>query len=240
MAREIGNLSLLGFVDGITATGIILFSVIFGIISFYHARKLEAKLLGVAGLVMINIGLFWLGPATDFFMVMLTGKNISPEHLYGWLSYVWVAPGVIGAFYLGSELMIPEWKKVIVGIYTVLGIIFEILIWTNPIGPTGAFEFNPYAEGDLIDSSFNRSNLAFYLVAIFLVSVLVFLVIGFAIKAKQAMGELRKKFTYLFIGFLIFFICGLADSLFAPGLYLGIWRGAMMTFAVWMYLGLKT
>ncbi|MBD3254369.1 MAG: hypothetical protein GF383_04710 [Candidatus Lokiarchaeota archaeon] len=240
MAQVIGNLSLLGFVDGLTAFLIILSSVIFGIISFYHARKLEAKLLAIAGLTMIFVGLFWLGPSTDFFMVLITGNNLQPEYLYGWLSYMWVAPAVFTAFYLGAELMVPEKKKVIVGIYGAIGLIFEILLFTMPIGEAGVFVFNPHGPGDLIDSGFNRLNLAFWLIAFFLVSIFIFLSLGFAIKARQATGMIRKKFSYLSIGFTIFFICGLFDALFLPGLYLGIWRAVMMTFALWMYLGLKT
>ena len=240
MVREIGNLSLLGFVDGITATGIIISSIIFGIISFYHAKKLEAKLLGIAGLCMIFIGLLYLGPATDFFMVLLTGENLDPPHLYGWLSYVWIFPGVICAFYLGAELIVPGKKKTIVTTYTILAFIFVALIFTMPIGEGGVWVFNDIEEGDLIDSGFNRTNPAFWLMILFLISMLMFLAIGFFIKARQATGELRKKFSYLGLGFLVFFICGVADALFLPGVYLAIWRGAMMTFALWMYLGLKT
>ena len=240
MAQEIGNLSLIGFLDGITATGIIVLSVLFGLISFYHARKLEAKLLAVAGLVMVFVGLFWLGPAVDFFMVLLTGNNLSPTYLYGWLSYMWIAPGVIVAFYLGAELMVPEKKKIIVGIYAIIGLIFEILLWTMPTAVFTPDSLKAPETGNLIDTSFSRTNPAFYLIAFFLASILIFLVFGFAIKAKQATGELRKKFLYLFLGFLIFLICGIFDALTQPEVYLVIWRGAMMTFALWMYLGLKT
>jgi len=84
--------SFIGYLDGLTATGIILSSVIFGLLSFYHARKLEAKLLGVAGMMMILIGLLWLGPFVDFIMISTTGKNIRPLQVYTWLSYMWVAP----------------------------------------------------------------------------------------------------------------------------------------------------
>ena len=240
MARVIGNLSLLGFLDGITATGIILSAVIFGFLSFYHARKLEARLLSVAGLTMIFVGCLWLGPAVDFFSVLITGNNLSPEYLYGWLSYMWIAPATIAGFYLGGELMVPKKKFLLVGIYTVIGIIFEILLFTMPIGPTGAFQFNEHGEGDLIDAGFNRINPTFWIILFLQMSVIVFLVFGFAIKAKQATGELRKKFSFLSLGFLIFILCGIFDSLIMPGVYLVIWRGLMMTYAIWMYLGLKT
>ena len=237
MAREIGNLSLLGFVDGITSIGIVFFSVLFGLITLYHARKLKAKLLAIAGLTMICLGAFWIGPSIEFFLVLLTGNNYNPEYLYGWICYMWIAPGVVVSFYLGAELMVPEKKKIIVGIYGILGIIFEILLF-GFVNQT--FIFKPHGEGDLTDSGFNWGFPAAWLIGVFLASLLIFLVIGFAIKAKQATGELRKKFSFLSLGFLIFFICGMADALFIPGIYLAVWRGAMMTFAIWMYLGLKT
>ena len=74
----------------------------------------------------------------------------------------------------------------------------------------------------------------------FLVAALIFLAIGFLIKAKQATGELRKKFTYLSIGFFIFVFCAAFDSIFPPDIAIGFARAIMMTFALWMYLGLKT
>jgi hypothetical protein len=78
------------------------------------------------------------------------------------------------------------------------------------------------------------------LIAIFLISTLIFEAIGFAIKAKQATGELRKKFSFLSLGFFIFVICGALDSIIPAGIAIGFIRVITMTFALWMYLGLKT
>lgn len=231
------DFSLLGFLDGFTALAIILSTITFGLLSFYHARKLEAKLLAIAGLAMIFVGCFWMGPAVDFLFILLTGTNLSPVYLYGILSYMWIAPGVITAFYLGAELMVPEKKKIIVGFYAILGVIFEILLFTSPLD---VFVFNEIQSGDLIDSGFNRASPAYWLIIFFLISILIFLAIGFAIKAKQATGELRKKFTYLSLGWFIFFVVGVFDSLMLPGIYLVAWRLVMCTFALWNYLGLKT
>ncbi len=237
MANFVGNLSLIGFLDGITAVGIIISSVSFGLLSFYKARKLDARLLSVAGLLMIFVGLLWLGPATDFFFVLLTGKNISPLYLYAWLSYMWVFPAVVTGFYIGAELMMPEKKKIIVGIYTFVCIIFEILIFTMPLG---VFIIDQPISGNLIDSGFNRGNPAYWLILFFQLSSLIFLGLGFAIKAKQATGEIRKKFIFLCIASLIFFISGVLDALTRPGVYLVGWRALMMTYSFFMYLGLKT
>lgn len=230
--------STIGYLDGLTATGIILSSVIFGILSFYHARKLQAKLLGVAGVMMILIGLLWLGPFTDFILISTTGKNISPIYVYTWLSYMWVAPAIIIAMYLGSELLVPEKKKVIMIFYAILGIIFELYLffdWAN------VFTYTLNNPGqDTIDSSFQRTSPAYWIIMFFLISTFIFEGIGFAIKAKQATGEIRKKFRYLSIAFIVFVVCGALDSIIPPGVAIGFVRVVMMTFALWMYLGLKT
>jgi hypothetical protein len=230
--------STLGYLDGLTATGIILSSVIFGILSFYHARKLGARLLGIAGMMMILIGLLWLGPFVDFLMILTTGKNIRPVQVYMWLSYMWVAPAIILAMYLGSELLAPEKKKAILIFYSILGVIFELYLfldWTN------AFTWTLNNPGqEIIDSSFQRTSPAYWIIIFFLVSTFIFEGIGFAIKAKQATGEIRKKFRYLSIGFIVFVVCGALDSVIPPGVAIGISRLVMMTFALWMFLGLKT
>ncbi|MHA1783239.1 MAG: hypothetical protein ACTSUL_07405, partial [Promethearchaeota archaeon] len=100
-------ISLIGLLDGITASGIVLSATIFGLLSFYRASKLGAKLLAVAGLTMFFVGFLWLGPMVDFFMVLFTETNLNPQMIYSVLSYMWVAPALITAMYLGSELMVP-------------------------------------------------------------------------------------------------------------------------------------
>ncbi len=230
--------STLGYLDGLTATGIILSSVIFGLLSFYHARKLEARLLAIAGIMMIFIGLFWLGPFVDFILILTTGHNIRPIYVYGWLSYVWVAPAIIVSMYLGSELIYPEKKKIIMIVYALLGVIFEIFIFFDV---AGSFTFTLSNPGqDTIDASFNRTSLTYWLVLFFLISTFIFEGIGFAVKAKQATGEIRKKFTYLSVAFIVFVICGALDSILPTGIAIGISRAVMMSFSLWMYLGLKT
>jgi hypothetical protein len=230
--------SPIGYLDGLTATGIILSSVIFGILSFYQARKLGARLLGIAGVMMILIGLLWLGPFVDFILISTTGKNIRPLYVYTWLSYMWVAPAIIIGMYLGAELLAPEKKKAIVTFYAVLGVIFILYIffdWAN------VFTYTLDNPGqDTIDSSFQRTSPAYWIIIFFLISTFIFEGIGFALKAKQATGEIRKRFRYLSIGFIVFVICGALDSVIPPGVAIGFVRVVMMTFALWMYLGLKT
>lgn len=235
--------SVFGLLDGLTASGIILSCTIFGLLSFYRARKLGAKLLGWAGLTMFFVGFLWLGPFIDFILVFFYHTNIEPTQLYSLLSYLWVAPVLVVAMYLGGSLMFPKRKWVIVGIFIVLGIVFEYFLWFQT---DASFTWNIFTDPgflpgeDLIDASFIRTHPTFLMIALFLVSALILLGVGFFIKAKQATGDLRKKFIYLGLGFTIFVVCGALDSIVPPGIAIGFVRGVMMTFALWMYLGLKS
>lgn len=228
----------LRLLDGLTATGIILSTTIFAILSLYKSIKLKAKLLTFAALTMLFVGFLWLGPFLDFLLVTFTSTNITPIELYSLLSYTWVAPVLVVAMYLGGELLIPKKKWILVGVFIVLGIIFEYFLWFQTDQSFTWTLTNP-GEG-LIDASFIRTHPTFLLVALFLVTALVFLGIGFLIKAKQATGELRKKFIYLALAFIIFVVCGALDSILTIPVAIGFVRVVMMTFALFMYLGLKT
>ena len=229
-----------GLLDGGTASLIILSSVIFGLLSFYKSRKLKAKLLTVAGLLVMFVGLLWLGPTIDLLHVVFLEHNIDPIHVYSIFSYMWVAPALICAMYLGGELLVPKRKWLLIAIYFLLGYAFELFLWLDT---KNSFEFtlDPDKIGeDLIDASFIRTHPTFMFIAFFLISTLIFLGIGFAIKAKQSTGLLRRKFTYLSIANIIFVSCGALDSILTLLPVIGIVRVVMATFAIWMYLGLKT
>jgi hypothetical protein len=230
--------STLGYLDGLSAFAILLSSGLIGLYTIYKAKKLGANLLYFAGGTMIFVGFLWLGPSLDLMTLLTTGHNILFPYIYGWLSYMWVAPALVFAMYLGSELILPEAKYYVTGVYLVLGIVFELFLFTDPQGTF--ILYPPENVGDLINVGFNMGHPTFILIAIFLLSALIFLGFGFAYKAKQSVGTLRKKFAFLSIGFIIFVVCGALDSILELIFIVGIVRLVMATFAIWMYLGLRT
>ena len=229
------------WLEGLTASAVILVGVIFGLISFYKSIKLKAKLLTYLGLAIFFIGFLYLGPFTDFLSVIITDVNISDHfgtlNIYGILSYLWIAPALILAMYIGGELLIPKRKWIIVIIYGLLGIVFEYFLWTDT---SNTFIFTPGGGTEIIDSSFVRTSPAFLLMALFILSIIIFHGIGFLIKSAKSTGIIKKKFLLLGLGFIIFSIAGAGDSLVSPGIALVIVRTAMITSIVLMYLGLKT
>ena len=209
----------------------------FGLFSLYEAKKYKLKLLALAGVTMVFVGLFWLGPFVDLMSILITGHNLNSIYLYGILSYVWIGPATCIAFYLGTELVLPKKKWYILSFYIVIGIIFEFFLFFDT---KNVFIFSLNNPGEeIIDSNFNRTHICFYIIVVDLISILILLGLGCLIKAIQSEGIVRKKFLYLSIGYNIFFICATFDALFAPGPVLFIGRLIMMTFSVWMYLGLR-
>jgi len=227
------------WLEGLTASSVISVGIILGLISIIKGRKLKAKLLTVLGLAIFFIGFLYLGPTTDFLTVIITGSNITSEFwglgIYGILSYLWIAPALVMAMYIGGELILPKRKWILVIIYMVLGIIFEYFLWFQTDN-TFVIDLVP---GEIIDSSFVLLYPTFLLMALFILSILIFHGIGFLIKAIKSTGVLRKKFLLLGIGFIIFSIAGAGDSLVNPGIGLVIVRTAMISSIVLMYLGLK-
>lgn len=231
-------LSLEGWLCGLTGSGVLLVGISIGLFLIYKSKKLNANLLFLVGLKIIFMSLLFLGQFVDFLSILFFGTNLNPAYLYGLLCYMWVAPTVVFGLYISATLIIPEKRKIIVGIYTIIGIIFEFFLW---------FDFNnsftiklPDQPGTrIIDINFNRTHPTFILIAFFLITALLFLGVGFAIKAKQAAGELRKNFALLSAGWIMFVICGMLDSLTDPGIGLFIVRIGYQSSSWFFYFALK-
>ena len=119
-------LSNTGWLDGITASGVVIFGIVFGLYFIYHSKKVKAKLLYYVGVLVILAGLAFLGVFLDFLTVIITGKNLDNSFgIIGLLSYVWIAPLIVIGIYIGAELMTPKRKGLLTGIYIVLMGIFE-------------------------------------------------------------------------------------------------------------------
>ena len=225
------------WLEGLSASAVIIVGVILGFISIIRASRLKAKLLIILGFAIIFMGFLYMGPFVDFLSVLITDSNI-PEWLYPRLSYTWIAPAVILGMYIGGELLTPKRKWVIVGIFIVISAVYLYFLWGWDVYDNFEFDYIPGEE--IIDSSFKLLSPLFLLMVLIIISVLVFNGIGFLIKSGKSTGVLRKKFLLLGLGFVIFTVAGAGDSLVAPGIGLVIVRIGMITSVILMYLGLKS
>ncbi len=229
-----------GWIDGITASGVVIFGIIFGLFFFYVSRKRKAKLLFYLGLANLLAGLMFLGVFLDFLLVVLTENNIDNTNgLVGILSYIWFGPVIIVSMFIGAELLTPNIKWYIVLIFLILSIVFEFVIFMDPLGSFYFDEPTTTPPDRLIDYNVNLNTLAGMLMGSFLLSVLIFLGFGFLYKAFQSTGEIKKKFYFLSIGVFCFCIFGLLEGLTAPGFMVIIVRIGYLSSFWFMYVGLR-
>ncbi len=232
-------LTVLGWADGISTSFVVIFGFIFGFFFLYKARKSGAKILTILGIVNILAGLMYLGVFTDFLVVLATETNLDNSYgLVGILSYIWFAPVMMLALYIGAELLLPKRKWYFMAIISIICIVFVILFFMDPMG---TFNFvSPTVLGEsLIDYNVNILTPAGIIMAILLLAVLILLGFGFLIKSIQATGVLRKKFLFLSLGAICFCIFGLLEGLTEPGVMVIFVRiGYLISFWL-MYYGLK-
>ncbi len=231
-------LSFIGFLDGFTACCVLFFTATLGILMVIKGRRVKARLLVIAGLTIFFSGLIYLGQTVDLFSVLMTGNNIEPIYLYAYLCRIWVAPTVFFGFYGSLDLLISRGKKFIILFILILISLFEYFVWFDT---NNSIIFNLQSPGqDIIDASFNRANPIYIIMLIIFVLGATFLSFGFMLKAYKSKGILRKKYLFLSIGYTVFLLCTGFDVLIPPGsVTIGIVRVFLMSFPLWMYLGLK-
>ena len=232
------DLDLNGWIDGITASGVVVFGIVIGIFFFYKSRKRKAKLLAYLGMAILFAGLMFLGVFLDFLFVLIVQQNIVNNGTVALISYIWFAPVIISAMYIGAELLTPKIKKPIFIIFFILSFIFEVIIFIDHIN---SFKFNPaipLPPDNLIDYNVNLLSLAGILMGGLLLLVLVFLGLGFLYKAFQSSGVIRKNFFLLSAGSISFCIFGLLEGLIAPGPLVIFVRLGYVSSFILMYYGL--
>ena len=232
-------LTFIGWLSGITSTGVFLFSVIFGLVVIYKGRKTHLNLLIYLGLTYFFAGLIFTGDFLDFLSILLTDSNIDNSFgIIGLINWMWFPGVAIFGMYFGAKLIIPKKKWWILSIYLILAIIFELFLFMDP---TGSIEYvNPTIPGtDLINDNLIFESIAGILVLFFLISLLLLDGVGFLRKSIQSTGVIRKKFLLLSLGAFIYIIDGVIDGLFSPGILSIFIRSAMGVSAFLFYFGVK-
>ena len=259
------DLSVSGWIDGLTSMAIIISSLAFGILSIIKGTKNNADMLIFAGINAMFIGSYWLGPLVDFLWYGFFDTHIILE-LYPLLSYSQLGFGVIIVSVIGGELITPKYKNAVIGAMSALGMMYFITVytwvwamsfnipyfsalvpWTAPdvaaydaIAPWVPFRLTPGTETELIDAGLALWSPVMMLTWVFNGFIVIFMIGGFAVKAKQSMGDLRRKFSLLSVAFFIFFSVGIVDSMFSDyDLLVTIARCAQCGFAPLLYFGLR-
>ena len=233
-------LSFIGWLNGLTASGVFLFSVIFGLFAIYKARKTHLNPLLYLGLTYFFAGLIFTGDFLDFVTVLVTQTNIDNSFgIIGLINWMWFPGVAIFGMFFGAELIVPKKKWTIFTIFLILGIIFDALLFLFP-GDALTYTTPDPLGSDLINDSLIFESIVGILALIFLVSILILDGFGFLRKGIQGTGIIRRKFYYLSLGAFLYIMGGILDGLFDPGISLIFIRAAMIISALLFYLGVKT
>ena len=103
-------LSIEGWLNGISATAIVLNGFVLGTYCIYESKKSKIKLLFYIGLGFLGGGLMWLADLCDLFSILLTGNNLSIP----FLSFMWLPLWIFFFNYLGIEFIYPKRKLITV------------------------------------------------------------------------------------------------------------------------------
>jgi len=224
--------------EGIITIGNYALGVSTGIFALYKARKTEAKILSYFGITIIFLSQLYFATILDFLTLILTGSNMDNSlGLFSLLTYIWIGPTIILGMFIIFEVTIPEKKWYILPIYLVLSVIFEILLFLDPINSFKISYTTP--NGGIIHSSLVFGTLLFIILSFIFVSAFILFGVGFFVIGVQTTGIVRKKFIILSYAFISFLTLGAIDILTTPGIYVIFLRIGELSCAVVFYFGIK-
>lgn len=232
------NLSLIGWLNGITATLCVIFAGGFGLFMVFQSKKQNIKLLLYGGLMGFFAGMFWLGPMVDFFSVLLTGKNLPSLEMWGILSFIWPGPALVTSMWVGGEVMLTKKNKRILLITAIIvAIVYESILLLDT-----AAALRDHADPggrELYDIAFEIGHPAFILLVIMMGMLFVFCGMGALRQGLKTAGAIKKRFIYMSIAFFLFIFVCIVDAFLEIVIATVLVRGLMIFVASLMYLSLK-
>lgn len=232
-------LSIEGWLNGISASMIVFSGLVIGLFCIYTSIKTNAKLLFYTGIIIFSACFTWLGEFLDFLSIIATGNNLDNSYgLHGLINGVWIPITSLSIIYIVGELIQFKKKWNILSVFIVVAIIYEIILFLNPLGPFNyIYPDNPGEE--LIENPIALDSPLSILIVIFILSnscgtlVLLF-------KSIQSEGIIKKKFKLLAIGCFIVLGFSITDAIFSNlGYFLFITRIGIVIGCLIFYWALR-
>ncbi len=154
----------------------------------------------------LSVALFYLGPVTNFFSLLLFTRDITPVEV-GFLSYTFMPIAIVNAMNLGFEIFNPAKKKQALIIFAISSIPFYIAEFG---WPTVMFEAPDAIAGEMLDISLR--NVVLVLAIFYIFSVLIILVRGFLSLTKRITGEDRTRAKNAGLTFFFFGVAAILDT----------------------------
>jgi len=229
-------LSLLSGLIGFATLGTLISFCVFGVYFYYISKKTNIRLLSIMGFSLFLAGISYLGICVDFLSIVITGDNINII-LLAFLIWPFVPFTVLIGFYIAAEILVPKKKIIIMIIYAILCVIFELSIFLDTLGNITFIE--PAIPGEeLIDDSLTIGSPASLIGIIFTLTGFLFNGFGLFLKSVRSSGVVGKKYKQLAIGYLILNLSAFLDFLGIREIVV-IVRVASLISVWFFYLGLR-
>ncbi len=225
--------SLNALLAGITTILITTTGYITAFNSIKRGRRDNHPLLIMAGLLLAGMGSLYLGTNVSFISLLITQQNL-PKNVVGQLCYMWAPITISIGVYVGMNVINQKYAK---GFTIIYGLSIPFYLYglfidaENTIGADIPNEIG----GGLID--INLLSYIKLLTAVYLVSTLLVLGIGFLLLGLKSAGAVRRKGFLLATGYNLFVVCGAIDSLVDFSAFIVVVRFFMMSAYVLLYRG---
>lgn len=241
------SLSAIGFLNGLTQSGLLILGCILGVFFIIKSKKTQAKLLLFLGLGTLGIGLWQLAGFIDFIHILATeinlpiysDKNIPLSSVFWYFTTTFeLIFGIAFIFYSALKLVIPSKRYYFFTLYLILGVSISIIyIWffssdvdLVPINSPG---------DDIINTSIKTTSLIFPLIIGAVLLYFIFNVLGLFLKSFKSRGIVKKKEIQLSIANLLFLIFFVAYVMAGTSVYKLIMRIGEIGSIIVMYYALR-
>ena len=218
-------------VNGFLALIWVIISIIIGIIIASRYRKYKQKVLIYVGLSWIGIANGWFPTSISFILTLTTGNGLTPV-IYFFIGNAFIPVTLFIWMIVITELMYKEKQKVILLIFAIIGVLFDIYLFYYLIN-------DPSVIGELqgpVDVQY-KSITALYLIFILLTTLVTGLL--FAREAlKSEKPETRLKGKFLAAAFISYTIGAITDAVVPLNfITLPLIRILLITSAIEFYIG---
>ncbi|MFX1395162.1 MAG: hypothetical protein ACFFAH_16560 [Promethearchaeota archaeon] len=211
---------------------IVIIFIIVGLLTALKYREIKNKTYIWWGIGLLGQGLVWLGSGISFLMIIIFGVGLGLQ-TYFLLSFSWAAITLMFWMWTITELMAKGKQKIILGIYAVIGLLFEIYYFFTLF--TAEAKLGEISSPSIDSRSIGLLQL--YLIFVLAsIAISLFWFIGKSWKSEDR--EVRLKAKFLLIAMIMFvfgaFLDGFISLTTAP---IFIVRIILVASAILFYLG---
>jgi len=180
---------------------------------------------------MISVSFAWLSVVLDFFLVLFTNSS-SNIIIYVYLTLIQLPITILLSQYVAVELLLPSKKKYILSFLGLIGILFLISLFLEPINSVNAVGFP--LENFYYKICLNINSLSGIFGVILIIFVFIFSGVGFIYKSFVSQKSIRNNFRYLGLGMIFISLFGLLESIiisvFLVLIRIGVIIGLFLTY----------